>query len=314
MFTDYFKKLSIDLNTTSEMFGLGERNGDFWLKDGTYSLWSYNQRATKENGRAPGKNLQGVHPVLFNRMPGSDDTLFMAIFSLNSNAQDFIIKNQPDNYATITEITTGGIFEMYVILPDTIDNVLAKYHRRIRTPFLPPLWTFGWHQSRSGYNSTGDLLAVLSTYETTNFPLESMWVDVDYMDSFRDFTIDPDNFQYLSAFVDNLHGLGKKFVPVVDGSISLQEGYDTYQRGLSGGAYVRSGASSSRNFVGQDESGDVVYPDWTKDSCQDWWTNELKEFKKKIDFDGLWLDRNEPSNLEDGAHYSKLGSLNSDRR
>ena len=108
MFTDYYKKLSIDLNTTSEMFGLGERNGDFWLKDGTYSLWSYNQRATKENGRAPGKNLQGVHPVLFNRMPGSDDTLFMAIFSLNSNAQDFIIKNQPDNYATITEITTGG--------------------------------------------------------------------------------------------------------------------------------------------------------------------------------------------------------------
>lgn len=306
IFTDYFKKLSLDINTTSEMFGLGERTGDFWLKDGTYSLWSYDQEATRENGRAPGKNLGGVHPVIFNRLPGDDDTRFMAIFSLNSNAQDFIIKNRPDNFATVTEITTGGIFEMYVILPDTIDNVLAKYHRLIKTPFLPPLWTFGWHQSSSGYKSTGDMLAVLSTYENTNFPLESMWVDVDYMDNYKDFTIDPENFKDLKEFVDNLHGKNKKFVPVVDGSISLQRDYEPYQRGLSEGVYVRSGADENRNFEGRDDSGDVVYPDWTKESCENWWINELKEFKKKIAFDGMWLDRNEPRNIYDGAHYSKL--------
>ena len=48
--------------------------------------------------------------------------------------------------------------------------------------------------SRYGYPSLDVAEAVVANYSAASIPLEAMWLDIDYMHGFRDYTFDAVNF------------------------------------------------------------------------------------------------------------------------
>ena len=69
----------------------------------------------------------------------------------------------------------------------------------------------------------------MQNYAANQLPLDVQWVDIDYMQSYRDFTYDPKNFANLPSIVDEIHKLNVKFVPIVDFGVAIRPGsYDVY--------------------------------------------------------------------------------------
>ena len=45
----------------------------------------------------------------------------------------------------------------------------------------------------------------------------------------------------------------------------------------------------------------VAFPDFTHPKIYGYWENEIRKFHQTVEFDGLWIDMNEPSNFVMGS-------------
>jgi alpha-glucosidase (family GH31 glycosyl hydrolase) len=71
---------------------------------------------------------------------------------------------------------------------NTFDDVVSKYHKHIvGVPVMVPQWTFGWHQCKWGYKDTNDLRYVVGNYSKYDLPLDTQWVDIDWMQDYKNF-------------------------------------------------------------------------------------------------------------------------------
>jgi len=77
---------------------------------------------------------------------------------------------------------------------------------------MPPYWSLGFHLCRYGYNTMDNLRKVNQRMIDNKIPQDTQWNDIDYMNSHKDWTIDPTNFGDLPKFADSLRAKGMHYI------------------------------------------------------------------------------------------------------
>ncbi|XP_012576239.1 PREDICTED: maltase-glucoamylase, intestinal [Condylura cristata] len=295
LFADQYLQLSFRL-PSANVYGLGEHVHQQYRHSMDWKTWPIFTRDTTPTG--DGNNLYGAQ-TFFLCLEDSSGFSF-GVFLMNSNAMEVTLQPAP----AITYRIIGGIFDFYVFLGDTPEQVVQEYLELIGRPVLPSYWSLGFHLSRYDYKSLDNMKQVVERNRRAQLPYDVQHADIDYMDKRKDFTYDPVNYKGFPGFAEELHNHSQKLVIIVDPAISNDspqgDPYGPYDRGSSQKVWVNT-ADGVTPLEGQVWPGKSVFPDYTNPICTAWWKEEFERFHKQVNFDGIWIDMNEVANFADGS-------------
>ena len=72
-------------------------------------------------------------------------------------------------------------------------------------PKLPPFWSLGWMQASYKWSDQQTVEDVVGNYSYYKMPLDTIFLDIPYMENYVDFTVDKKKFPTLPEFIGKLH-------------------------------------------------------------------------------------------------------------
>ena len=188
--------------------------------------------------------------------------------------------------------TEGPAPRVVTIDAETPQRVVMTLAELTGHPFMPPMWSVGYHQSKYSYFPQQNVLDVAGEFRSRQIPAEVIWMDIDYMDGFRNFTFNSAAFPDPAGLNAALDAIGFQAVWMANSGIKVDGGYDVYNEMNSLGLAVqRADGSEYRADVWPGLS---VWPDFTMEQTRDWWAGRVASFAS-IGVDGIWNDMNEPA-------------------
>ncbi|XP_049339266.1 sucrase-isomaltase, intestinal [Astyanax mexicanus] len=301
VFDDQYLQLSAKLGSDN-IYGLGEHVHQNFRHDLNWRTWPIFSRDSFPNGGT--HNLYGHYPY-FTCLEDSEGKSF-GVFLMNSNAMEVTLQPAP----AITYRTIGGVLDFYIMLADTPEAITQEFTELVGRPTIPPYWALGFQLSRWDYGSLDEVKRTVERNRAIGIPYDTQYTDIDYMENQKDFTYDLVNFKDLPQFADYMHAAGQKYILILDPAIATTQRingtYESYDRGTQFDAWVME-AGSNKPLVGEVWPGETVFPDYTKESCINWWVEEIERFYKEVKHDAIWIDMNEVSSFVQG---SKEGCAN----
>lgn len=182
--------------------------------------------------------------------------------------------------------------DVYVMTGESILDIVKQFRQLIGRSYIPPKWAFGYQQSRWGYMNEDDIREVVKGHREKKIPLESIYMDIDYMERFKDFTVNQERFPDFPEFVKEMKAQHIYLVPIIDAGVKVEEGYDVYEEGIEKGYFCKK--ENGEYFVAGVWPGKVHFPDVLNKEAREWFGNKYQVLLDQ-GIEGFWNDMNEPS-------------------
>lgn len=209
---------------------------------------------------------------------------------------DFPARVRWDIGYTKTDETTvtlyGTDFDLYLITGDSPRDIVRQFRAAIGKSYVPPFWAFGYQQSRWSYHNAAALDSVVDGYNRENIPLDCVYMDIDYMDSYKDFTVSETAFPDFKQYVAAKKEQGIHLIPIIDAGIKKEDGYRVYEEAKQKGYFCKRADGS--DFEGGVWPGICGFPDFLRPEVRAWFGSQYR-YLLDMGIDGFWNDMNEPA-------------------
>eukprot|EP01134_Creolimax_fragrantissima_P006132 CFRG6132T1 len=248
-----------------------------------------------------GDNLYSTHPHYIEIRDG----LAHGVLLRNANGQDWCLHS-----TTLQTTLIGGIMDFFVFAGPTVDEACLQYQQLVGLPWMPPYWALGWQQCKYGFKDIVEVKQTYDEYKRQEIPLQVIYIDIDYMDRWRNFTVHPTKFpvNQFEQFVQSVHADDRHLTVIINPSISQTkagDSYKAYDRGVEKDVFIKT--SEGRIYRSRQWAGDVAILDPTSTCIKEYIVNELCDWwKNEIKFDGLWLDMNEFASFVHGEVNTEM--------
>lgn len=183
-------------------------------------------------------------------------------------------------------------YKIYLIEGQTYQDVVREFREMIGRSYIAPRWAFGYGQSRWSYETADEVREVVREYRKRDIPIDSIYLDIDYMERYKDFTINRDSFADFESLVEEMKKENIHLVPIIDGGVKKEDGYDVYEEGKENGYFCKD--ENGEDFVIGVWPGKCCFPDMLNDEARRWFGDKYRILIDK-GIDGFWNDMNEPA-------------------
>ena len=275
------EKISFAMTKNAPVYGLGEQ-----VRGINKRGWIYISNCTDDpNHREDTRSLYAAH----NFLVFAEEEPF-GIFLDNPGKVTFDIGYSQQDTAVIT--AESWDMDVYFVGGEDLKDIVRQFRHMIGRSYIPPKWAFGFGQSRWGYKSEDDVREVERRYRELGIPLDSIYLDIDYMERFKDFTLNNETFPNFPEFVKEMREKHIHLVPIIDAGVKIEEGYPVYEEGVENGYFCKD--EDGKEFVAAVWPGRVHFPDMLNPEARRWFGLKYK-FLLDQGIDGFWNDMNEPS-------------------
>lgn len=182
--------------------------------------------------------------------------------------------------------------DLYLIEGENPTDIVRQFRALVGRSYIPPKWAFGYQQSRWAYKTEDDFRDIARRYRDAGIPLDAIYMDIDYMERYKSFTVDRERFPHFEELTSELKDDGIHLVPIIDAGLKVEQGYDVYEEGVAENRFCKNAAGEDFTlgvWPGHCHLVDVMDPDNRR------WFGD--QYKKLLDMgiDGFWNDMNEPS-------------------
>ncbi len=273
----------LTLEEDDAVYGLGEQARGINKRGWQYINWNYDNPHHQEDTRS----LYGAH----NFIVISGKKTFGAFFDFPGQLEFDIGYTRRD--LMIVKAARPDL-QIYIIEGDSIYDIVRQFREIIGQSYVAPLWAFGYGQSRWGYKNEADIREVADKYQQAGVPIDSIYMDIDYMDSFKDFTVEKSRFSDLKALSEDMKNRDIHLVPIIDAGVKIEPGYDVYEEGVENNYFCKD--ADGNDFIGAVWPGKVHFPDFMNPKARDWFGKKYQALTS-LGIDGFWNDMNEPANF-----------------
>jgi alpha-glucosidase len=273
-----WKSMPID----EHYFGLGDKTGPLDHRDLAFTMWNMDMFGWQESTDPLYKDI----PFFLGMRNGAAYGIFLD----NTYRSSFDFgKEMRDGYSFGAD---GGELDYYFFYGPDPKRVVGDFTALTgRTP-LPPVSSLGYQQCRYSYYPEARVREVANEFRKRKIPADILYLDIDYQEKNRPFTVDRERFPHFEQMIKDLRQQGFKLITITDLHIAKVPGSKPYDEGIAHDYFVKKADGSV--YVGPVWPGDSVFPDFTRAAVRVWWGSLYKEFVND-GVRGFWNDMNEPA-------------------
>ncbi len=271
------------MKDTTRVYGLGEA-----IRGINKRGWQYISFCSDDPVHTEEKtSLYGAHNFIL--VDSGRDDRFLAFFDYPAKITFDIGYSESD---LITVNPEEDRLDLYIVTGGSLREIVREFRSLIGRAYLPPFFAFGYGQSRWGYVSEDDIKTVFLRHKEAGIPIDMVYLDIDYMEDFQDFTVSRERFPDLKNLSGYMRSNGVHLVPIIDAAVKVREGYSVYDEGKEKGYFCKD--ADGEDFLTAVWPGLSVLPDFLNADARRWFGEQYKTLTD-MGIDGFWNDMNEPA-------------------